>query len=56
MEKNYFRKGAEAITGSEMGKIQTYLRLTGNKPGYLLNFGEAPMKQGITRTTNNIVE
>jgi hypothetical protein len=28
----------------------TYLRLTGIKLGYLLNFGEALMKDGITRT------
>jgi hypothetical protein len=27
----------------------TYLRLTGMKLGYVLNFGEALMKDGITR-------
>jgi hypothetical protein len=30
----------------------TYLKLTGLKLGYLLNFGEALMKEGITRTIN----
>ena len=29
-------------------KRQTYLGLTGYKPGFLLNFGEALMKCGIT--------
>jgi hypothetical protein len=27
----------------------TYLKLSGRKPGYLLNFGEAVTKDGITR-------
>ncbi len=31
---------------------QTYLELTGLKLGYLLNFGEALMKDGITRIIN----
>jgi len=33
-------------------QLLTYLRLTGFKLGYLLNFGEALMKDGITRTIN----
>ena len=37
-------------------QIQTYLRLTGHKLGYLLNFGEALMKHGITRAVNNLEE
>ncbi|MGB8353388.1 MAG: GxxExxY protein [Chthoniobacteraceae bacterium] len=32
--------------------MQTYLRLTGLKLGYLLNFGEAVLKSGITRCVN----
>jgi hypothetical protein len=32
--------------------LLTYLRLTGMKLGYLLNFGQALMKDGITRTIN----
>jgi hypothetical protein len=35
---------------------QTYLRLTGCKLGYLLNFGEALMKAGITRCVNGLEE
>ena len=33
-------------------QLLTYLKLTGMKLGYLLNFGEALMKDGITRTIN----
>ena len=32
----------------------TYLRLTDMKLGYLLNFGEALMKDDITRTVNRL--
>jgi len=34
----------------------TYLRLKGFKLGYLLNFGEALMKDGIYRIVNNLEE
>ncbi len=34
----------------------TYLELTGMSLGYLLNFGEALMKDGITRTVNGLLE
>jgi len=37
-------------------QVQTYLRLTGLKPGYLLNFGEAVLKSGITRCVNGLEE
>ena len=33
-------------------QLLTYLKLTGLKLGYLLNFGEALMKDGITRIFN----
>ena len=33
-------------------QLLTYLKLTGLKLGYLLNFGEALMKDGITRIIN----
>ena len=32
----------------------TYFRLTDMKLGYLLRFGEALMKDGITRTVNRL--
>ncbi len=33
-------------------QLLTYLKLTELKLSYLLNFGEAPMKDGITRIIN----
>ncbi len=49
-------KSVEKVTAAHKKQIQTYLRLTGHKLGYLLNFGEALMKQGITRAVNNLEE
>ncbi len=49
-------KSVERITPAHKKQIQTYLRLTGCKLGYLLNFGEALMKDGITRAVNNLEE
>ena len=37
-------------------QLLTYLRLTGLKLGYLLNFGGALMKDGTTRTVNRLDE
>jgi GxxExxY protein len=42
-------KSVESVTPAHKKQLQTYLRLTGCKLGYLLNFGEALMKNGITR-------
>ena len=47
-------KSIEKVTGSHKKQLQTYLRLTGYKLGYLLNFGEALMKNGITRCVNGL--
>ncbi len=47
-------KSVEKITAAHKKQIQTYLRLTGKKLGYLLNFGEALMKQGIIRAVNGL--
>ncbi len=49
-------KSVEKATAAHKKQIQTYLRLTGRKLGYLLNFGEALMKSGITRAVNNLEE
>ena len=49
-------KSVENVTAAHKKQIQTYLRLTGHKLGYLLNFGEALMKHGITRAVNNLEE
>jgi len=47
-------KSVEAVSGAHKKQIQTYLRLTGMKLGYLLNFGAALMKDGITRCVNGL--
>jgi GxxExxY protein len=45
-------KSIEAINNVHRKQLLTYLRLTEIKLGYLLNFGEDVMKNGITRTIN----
>jgi len=49
-------KSVERVTAAHKKQVQTYLRLTGCKLGYLLNFGEALMKAGITRCVNGLDE
>ena len=49
-------KSVEHISAARKKQVQTYLRLTGCKLGYLLNFGEALMKTGITRCVNGLEE
>ena len=45
-------KSVETIHPAHRKQLLTYLRLTEMKLGYVLNFGEAIMKDGITRTIN----
>jgi GxxExxY protein len=45
-------KSVETISKAHKKQVLTYLRLTGHKLGYLLNFGEALMKDGISRIIN----
>src|SRR5262245_47469535 len=40
-------KSVERVTPAHKKQLLTYLRLTGLKLGYLLNFGEALMREGI---------
>ena len=47
-------KSVEQVSDAHKKQLLTYLRLTGCKLGFLLNFGEALMKRGITRTVNGI--
>lgn len=47
-------KSVEKTTAAHRKQIQTYLRLSGHKLGFLLNFGEALMKNGITRAVNGL--
>jgi GxxExxY protein len=49
-------KSVERTSPAHRKQIQTYLRLTGCKLGYLLNFGESLMKDGITRAVNGLEE
>ena len=49
-------KSVEQVTPAHKKQLQTYLRLTGCKLGFLLNFGEALMKSGITRAVNGLDE
>ena len=49
-------KSVEHVSAAHKKQVQTYLRLTGCKLGYLLNFGEALMKTGITRCVNGLEE
>lgn len=45
-------KSVEKLNNAHKKQLLTYLKLTGLKLGYLLNFGEELMKDGITRTIN----
>ena len=45
-------KSVERINPSHKKQLLTYLKLSHLKVGYLLNFGEALMKDGITRIIN----
>jgi GxxExxY protein len=49
-------KSVEKIVPVHMKQLQTYLRLTDMRLGYLLNFGEVLMKPGIKRAVNNLDE
>lgn len=45
-------KSVETISNAYKKQVLTYLKLTQLKLGFLLNFGEALMKDGITRIIN----
>lgn len=49
-------KSVEQISKAHRKQIQTYLRLTGLKVGYILNFGAAMMRDGIVRAVNGLEE
>jgi GxxExxY protein len=49
-------KSVERMTKAHSKQVHTYLRLTGLKLGYLLNFGDAMMKDGIERIVNGLEE
>ncbi len=47
-------KSVEQVHPVHKKQLLTYLRLSGLKLGYLLSFGEAVMKTGITRCVNGL--
>jgi GxxExxY protein len=49
-------KSVESVSRSHRKQILTHLRLARRKLGFLLNFGGAVMKDGITRTVNALDE
>jgi GxxExxY protein len=49
-------KSVEIVSPANKKQTQTYLRLTENKLGYLLNFGGEVMKTSITRCVNGLPE
>ena len=49
-------KSVESISKAHKKQVLTYLKLSGMKLGFLLNFGEAVMKDGIERIINGIIE
>jgi GxxExxY protein len=48
-------KSVESISNAHKKQVLTYLKLTNLKLGYLLNFGEALMKDGISRIINGVI-
>ena len=49
-------KSIECINKAHKKQVLTYLKMTGMKLGYLLNFGEEMMKVGISRVLNGYIE
>jgi len=49
-------KSIELINNAHRKQLQTYLKLSGKKLGYLLNFGAPLMKEGIVRAVNDLPE
>jgi GxxExxY protein len=47
-------KSVERVTNVHKKQLLTYLKLADIRLGYLLNFGESLMKNGITRTVNGL--
>lgn len=49
-------KSVEQLNPVHAKQVQTYLKLTGYRLGFLLNFNEALMKNGIVRCVNGLPE
>ena len=48
-------KSVESISRAHKKQVLTYLKLMDLKLGYLLNFGDSLMKNGITRLMNGVI-
>lgn len=46
-------KSVEQLNASHAKQLLTYLRLTGQSVGLLINFGGATLKEGVRRIVNN---
>mgnify|MGYP001826585136 CR=1 FL=1 len=49
-------KCVEKLNNAHKKQLLTYMRLTGIRLGFLLNFSEILMKNGIVRTVNRLTE
>ncbi len=49
-------KSVTQLNPAHRKQLQTYLRLVGFKLGYLFNFGEALLRDGIVRAVNGLPE
>ena len=49
-------KSVERVNSAHKKQVLTYLRLAGLRLGFLLNFGEAFMRDGITRVVNGLAD
>ena len=49
-------KSVESVTKAHKKQLLTYLRLSDRKLGYLLNFGGALMRDGISRIINGTLQ
>ena len=49
-------KCVEKLNNAHMKQLLTYLRLADVRLGFLLNFSQSLMKNGIHRTVNNLME
>jgi len=49
-------KSVETLKDVHKKQLLTYLRLTGMRLGFLLNFGAALMREGIVRIVNGLPE
>jgi len=49
-------KSVEGVSKAHKKQVLTYLKLTGMKLGFLLNFGESLMRDGIFRIINGTIQ